>query len=289
MKTPLFSVLISNYNNGCYLLEALNSIYDQTYSNWEVIIVDDCSTDESKKIYETLAKDSRIKIFYNDNNRGVGYTKHKCIDYANGEICGFLDPDDALVPNALEKMVLAHQNNVSAGLIYSEAIYCDSQLNIINSIQRHFPITKENYLFEDNYIVGHFATFKKDSYLKTPGLNMDYKRAVDQDLYYLLEEVSDLKYLNEFLYYYRIHDRGVSSVGLNIVKAFSWHIAVIIDTCKRRNIPFEDIVSRKIDIHMRRSGAEELQLELDKIKCSRSYKIGRSISKILYPIARLFR
>ncbi|MBO4738767.1 MAG: glycosyltransferase [Bacteroidales bacterium] len=58
---PLFSVLIANYNNGKYLMEAINSVYAQTYTNWEIILVDDASTDNFKEIYKKLEKDA-IKL-----------------------------------------------------------------------------------------------------------------------------------------------------------------------------------------------------------------------------------
>ena len=58
---PLFSVLIANYNNGKYLMEAINSVYAQTYTNWEIILVDDASTDNTKEIYKELEKDA-IKL-----------------------------------------------------------------------------------------------------------------------------------------------------------------------------------------------------------------------------------
>lgn len=57
----LFSVLIANYNNGKYLMEGINSVYAQTYTNWEIILVDDASTDNSKEIYKELEKDA-IKL-----------------------------------------------------------------------------------------------------------------------------------------------------------------------------------------------------------------------------------
>lgn len=64
----LFSVLLANNDNGLYLEDALNSVFRQTYHNWEIIIVDDCSTDNSSGLYKKYENDSRIHIYYNDNN-----------------------------------------------------------------------------------------------------------------------------------------------------------------------------------------------------------------------------
>ncbi|MBR5957742.1 MAG: glycosyltransferase family 2 protein [Salinivirgaceae bacterium] len=86
MKNPLFSVLIANYNNGRYLQEAVDSVRSQTYTNWEIILVDDASTDNSKELYKELEKDSHIHIFYNEENKGCGYTKRRCAELAKGEV-----------------------------------------------------------------------------------------------------------------------------------------------------------------------------------------------------------
>jgi glycosyltransferase involved in cell wall biosynthesis len=97
----LFSILIANYNNGKYLEDALQSIFKQTYENWEIVIVDDASTDESQKVYEIHKNNPKVKLYFNEQNMGCGYTKKRCIDLAIGEICGFLDPDDILDKEAL--------------------------------------------------------------------------------------------------------------------------------------------------------------------------------------------
>ena len=98
---PLFSILIANYNNGRFLSEAVESVVAQTYPNWEVIIVDDGSTDCSEQVYAKLI-DPRIKVYRNARNYGCAYTKHQLMLYAKGDFCGYLDPDDVLLPNAIE-------------------------------------------------------------------------------------------------------------------------------------------------------------------------------------------
>lgn len=241
MDTPLFSILIANYNNGLYLSEALDSVYRQTYENWEIIIVDDNSSDQSSDVYQALNEDKRICIIYNDKNQGAGYTKKRCVDNATGSICGFLDPDDALADDALEKMIKAHSINPNASLIYSTSYRCDEHLNITQRNDAPKKI-KDNdpYFFNLEGSISHFASFKKDSYLQTKGIDPYLKRAVDQDLYLKLYEVGETHYINEALYYYRIHKGGIST-NQNIEKAYYWHWVVLIETGKRRDIDMEDM------------------------------------------------
>ena len=107
----LFSILIAHYNNYNYFLDCYKSILAQEYQNFEVIIVDDCSTDDSfVKLQELLKTDSRFKLYKNEQNRGVGYTKRRCAELANGDVCGFVDPDDALKENAIQSAVSNYVN-----------------------------------------------------------------------------------------------------------------------------------------------------------------------------------
>ena len=129
---PLFSVLIANHNDGAYIKCALDSIMNQTYTNWEIIIVDDASYDISKEIYLKYKNDNRFHIYYNDTQKGCGYTKRRCVELSHGDICGFVDADDALTPNALELMISKHSEYLNASLIYSKYYYCDKDLRIIN-------------------------------------------------------------------------------------------------------------------------------------------------------------
>ena len=117
--TPLFSVLIANYNNGQYIKEAIESVKAQDYNNWEIIIVDDASIDNSKDIYNEYSNDNRIKIYYNYENKGVTYSKWKCLEYAKGDICGFLDADDTIQPHALSLMISEHLKDEDISIISS--------------------------------------------------------------------------------------------------------------------------------------------------------------------------
>jgi len=238
---PLFSVLIANYNNGHFLEECLQSVYKQEYTNWEIIIVDDKSSDKSAELYEELIKDNRIKIFYNEVNRGCGYTKRRCVEEASGEILGFLDSDDALTSDALLKMVEAHENNPEISLVHSTYYLCDEFLNIRERFKYVSQADQDNsFFFNLEYNIKHFTSFKRSFYLKTEGIDSYLRRAVDQDLYLKLYEVGNTLFIDLPLYYYRIHKEGISTMA-NAEKAFFWHWIVIVRAARRRNIDMKYI------------------------------------------------
>lgn len=208
---PLFSVLIANHNNGRFLEECLQSIFSQTYTNWEVIIVDDASTDNSKNIYLKFAQHPKIKIFYNRKNKGVGFTKDACIRLSRGEIAGFVDPDDTLSTDAIELLVGEHLKNPGHSIIYSTHYICDEKLNIILPADYvgQIPAKKKSWTL-GLPTISHFATFKRKNYLKTKGISPFFKKAADKDLYYKLEETGPVLFIDKPLYYYRKHKGSIS-------------------------------------------------------------------------------
>ena len=231
---PLFSVLIANYNNGKYLMEAINSVYAQTYTNWEIILVDDASTDNSKEIYKELEKDARIHIFYNDENHGCGYTKRRCAELANGELCGFLDADDSLLPEAIECHVNEHLKREHVSCVFSRYYNCDEKMDVVSELRLLQIQEGKNYFTNRNYMPEHFASFKKRDYDETDGISDDIYMGVDQDLYFKLEEISPVFVLDRFTYKYR-YTNGISQ-GDNADVAFYWNIVVRHRTCMRRHL-----------------------------------------------------
>lgn len=232
----LFSLLIAHYNNYDLFLDCYNSIIKQSYTNFEVIILDDCSTDGSfKKLTELLKDDARFKIYQNDSNQGVGFTKKRLAELANGEVCGFLDPDDALTENAIENSVKNHtEKNV---VTYSKFLLCDANLNYLKLFPQSRAIKNGDEKFFNIFLeANHFFTFKKSAYNKTSGINADLTSAVDQDLYLKLYEIGNFTFINEALYYYRLHEKGVSQEKSKKGKLNENWQKVILDTAKRRNI-----------------------------------------------------
>lgn len=233
----LFSILIAHYNNAPYFKQCYESLKQQTYENFEMIVVDDCSSDDSlEKIKELTRHDSRIKIFENEKNMGVGYTKRRCVELANGEVCGFVDPDDALTSTAIEDSMNAYQNKTIIAT-YSEIYICNEALNIKEKFKKTEKIkNRQLHFFNLNFEVAHFFTFKKSSYIETEGINAELSSAVDQDLYLKLYEKGDFEYIQKPLYLYRIHEKGVSQEQSKKEKLNDNWDQVLRDTMERRRI-----------------------------------------------------
>lgn len=232
----LFSILMANFNNSRFLAAAVQSVFEQTYTDWELIIVDDGSTDEFGDVIKAYSGHPRIRIYRNGINNGCSFTKRKLLDKASGKLAAFLDPDDTLHPDALQTMVDAHMQRPEYSIIHSTHYICDDKLNIIR-IAEYPKALPENtpYLLLNDGSIHAFASFKKACYDKTPGLSpfRVNDRAIDQELYYILEEQGKVLFIDRPLYYYRIHKGSISNVG-NEVKAMIAHYTIVEEQCLKR-------------------------------------------------------
>jgi glycosyltransferase involved in cell wall biosynthesis len=215
-KKPLVSIVIANYNSENYLNDTLNSLFIQTYKNVEIILVDDCSNDNSISIINSR----NFQIFknfvfiQNKNNLGGGVTKLIGLERASGEIVGFVDCDDYLHERAVERMVEAHLNFEKVGLVYSNAFQVDAEGTIKGLLNKSRKLEAGQTILEEDCAF-HFATWKRKYFeLCVDGFSSKFNIAYDLDLYYKLEEVSDVLYIDEPLYYYRLHGNNLS-IGLN--------------------------------------------------------------------------
>lgn len=105
MVDGLVSIIMPSWNTANFIAESIRSVLRQTYSKWELIIVDDCSTDETDRVVKPFLVDARIKYFKNKNNSGAALTRNRAISEASGEWIAFLDSDDLWMPEKLEKQI----------------------------------------------------------------------------------------------------------------------------------------------------------------------------------------
>ena len=127
---PEVSVIIPTYNSENYLAKALKSVFDQSYSNFEIILIDDASSDRTVRIAKGF-RDRRLKIFQNDRNRGVSYGRNLGIKQAKGKWIALLDSDDWYAPQRLEKLV-------AAGTAYNADLIADDLWLIGEATGQHW-------------------------------------------------------------------------------------------------------------------------------------------------------
>lgn len=232
-----FSILIAHYNNAEYFKDCYQSLLDQTYKNWEAIILDDASKFEEKEEVKKIIKDdARFLYFENDKNSGVGITKSKLIELATGDICCFVDPDDAIKSTALQASFEIFSKEKNTVLAYSKFISCDQHLNPISGFKSAMQVPNgDKYFFNYPVQIAHLVCFRKEIYEQTEKMNPEMKIAEDQDLYLKMYEKGNVKFIDEANYLYRTHSGGISQ-NENKKKSYRYYARAIWEAMKRRNI-----------------------------------------------------
>lgn len=134
MTDDLVSIITPLYNSGNFIAKTIESVQAQTYTNWEMLITDDCSSDDGPSIVERYAsEDSRIKLFRLDSNGGPGVSRNNSLKEAKGRYIAMLDSDDRWLPDKLEKQIKL-MNDRGCGIVYSSYYLCGEDNDNINGI-----------------------------------------------------------------------------------------------------------------------------------------------------------
>jgi glycosyltransferase involved in cell wall biosynthesis len=121
-NAPLVSIIMNCYNSDKYLREAIDSVYAQTYTNWEIIFWDNVSTDNSAAIAQSY-QDGRLRYFRGETNVPLGHARNFAIEKSYGELIAFLDCDDLWMPEKLEKQAPLFLADNEVGLVYSDTYF----------------------------------------------------------------------------------------------------------------------------------------------------------------------
>jgi glycosyltransferase involved in cell wall biosynthesis len=149
---PLASVIIPNYNHAQYVSDAIDSVLAQTYRNYEIIVVDDGSTDNSREVVTKFGE--RVQYIY-QNNAGLSAARNTGIKASRGSLIGVLDADDMYEPDFLSTLVVALQENPAADGIYCGYQFVDHQNNLLPQIEARFISHDKLYdaLLDGNFFV----------------------------------------------------------------------------------------------------------------------------------------
>jgi glycosyltransferase involved in cell wall biosynthesis len=214
LNNPKVSIAICTFNGEKFIAEQLESVLKQSYQNIEIIIVDDCSSDETSKICESY-HDERIKLFKNKEN--IGYTKNfeRAISICNGDYICLCDQDDIWFENKIEILV---QNFADHILVYHDSNFIDElgrKIETSTMGQRYHMYEGNSALpfLLSNCISGHAAMFDRSilPYL----LPFDKRFFHDWWLAYVAVNLGEIKYINQVLVSYRQHTSSITdNLGL---------------------------------------------------------------------------
>ena len=214
----LVSIIMPSYNTGRFIAETINSVISQTYTNWELIIVDDCSNDNTDDIVKQFLSDIRIKYIKNETNSGAAVSRNRALREAKGKWIAFLDSDDLWLPEKLEKQIaFMKENNCS----YSYTNYTEIDESSVpngRSVTGPKKITKTGMY---NYCWVGCLTVMYDA--EKIGLIQikDIKKNNDYAMWLKAIKKADCYLLDEYLAKYRKREGSISNHGY--AKLIKWH------------------------------------------------------------------
>lgn len=224
MKTPLVSVIVPNYNHALFLEERIQSILNQTFQDFELILLDDCSPDNgaSKKIFEKYRDNKHIThIVYNEHNSGSTFKQwHKGFNLAQGELIWIAESDDSCQSTFLESLINEFLKNEKCVLAWSFSQMINQDGNKIGVILKDSSkITRidgasfvRRYMTVRNVVDNASAAlFKKKVAQRLDKEYMSYIGAGDSLFWILLAREGDVSIIHSPLNFYRRHDKVVTS------------------------------------------------------------------------------
>ena len=213
MSNPLVSIVLPCFNVQKTVEDTLSSLFSQTYDNFEILAIDDCSTDDTLSILTRLAQiDKRLKVFHNDTNIKLSETLNKGIKLASGEYIVRMDADDIALPDRISKQVVFMEQHPEIGI-------SGGSMEIVNAQLEH--IGYRSYYTSDEQIRNHIFMFSpfchpaviiRKSVLDQSGLyNKDSYPAEDYELYFRLGMHSKFGNLKDTLIKYRVIEKSMTT------------------------------------------------------------------------------
>lgn len=162
----MISIIMAAYNAEKTIEQAISSVLNQTYPNFELLVVNDCSTDKTAALIEAIAKkDSRIRVISNEKNSGVSYTRKHGLEEAKGEWIAILDSDDAWAPEKLKKQIEL-QEKTNADLLFTGSAFMDADGKPIDWYLAAPAEVTYRQLLKQNVLSNSSALVRKELYTK---------------------------------------------------------------------------------------------------------------------------
>jgi glycosyltransferase involved in cell wall biosynthesis len=209
LMQPLVSIILPAYNGARYLAEAIESCLGQTYRNWELILVDDCSTDATPAIIaKFVAQDSRIKSIRHERNRKLPEALNTGHAAARGEYLTWTSDDNRLLPTALEELTAYLEQHPSIGLVYADSVLIDEAGRRIREHPSH-PASKLAYM----NAVGPCFLYRRAVYQSVGSYNPQLFLAEDYDYWLRIYRRFEIARLPRTLYEYRWHGQSLTNTA----------------------------------------------------------------------------
>lgn len=218
---PLVSVVMPAYNAEQYIEAAIESVLTQTYDNFELVIVEDCSTDNTRKVIQKY-KDDRIQIYYNERNRGIANTTNRAIDASKGKYIALLDDDDIAVVDRLKLQTSFLEENLDIDVLGGRTVNIDENGDTIGTWPppRRNPKYIRAMLLFNNVDFANGTMMIRKSFLDHYDLHYKDNCLGMQDYRFNIEssKVGKFSALDNVLLYHRVYEHSETQKRMTCYK-----------------------------------------------------------------------
>lgn len=210
MKTPLITIFMAVYNGHKYIADAIKSVLNQSFDNFELLIINDGSTDNSVQIINQFT-DERIRLIHHEQNKGLFHTRNRGINESRGIYFATLDCDDIATTNRLKWQVDFFKRHPDYAVCGGQGKIINEDSKVIGAIQAPYgspEFIRALSLFYNPFI--NSATMIRKSVLEEFSFNPDYEAAEDYDLFQRIMDKYQTANLKKNLVYYRMHTDNIS-------------------------------------------------------------------------------
>jgi glycosyltransferase involved in cell wall biosynthesis len=206
---PLVSIVLPTYNGARYLRQAIESCLAQTYRNWELIVVDDCSQDATPEIIaEYVVRESRIRTIRHDTNRKLPAALNTGHAATTGDYIMWTSDDNRLLPSAIEELTTFLETHPRVGLVYADSVLIDEAGRYV----RDYPAQPASALAYMN-AVGPCFLYRRNVYETIGGYNTELFLAEDYDYWLRIYRRFEVAHLHKTLYEYRWHGESLTNTA----------------------------------------------------------------------------
>ncbi len=258
----LISVIVTNYNHAEYLDQRMESLLNQTYPNLEIIVVDNCSTDNSRDVLAKYKNKTEVKIVALEKNGGCASSSNMGVSLSRGKFIMFAEADDYNAPSHIELLHKAMAGNEQIGVAFCRSLMVDAQGRVFDEDFNHRDRSFKEYCFKDTLIPKRLAQryllfscvipnmsaalIRRKYFDLTGGFSSHYKTCLDWDFWCRISRCCDFYYLTASLNNFRRH--GTSNVSLSGIQLTIIEIMEVLYTAFRKaDLTFWEQVRFKIN------------------------------------------
>ena len=255
VKSGLVSIIVASYNHAEYLEQRMDSLINQTYENIEIIVVDDCSPDNSIQVLRKYESHPKVKLIIREKNGGWVTVSNQGVEMSLGEFIIFANCDDTCEKTMIERLVASMRTNPTAGISYCRSLMIDEKGGLLGDDfagrEKAFRMKCANAVLLSKKEMSRFllnscvipnlsaALFRKECYLSVGGLVSDFRVCSDWDIFFKIVTQYDVAYVADSLNGFRQHKTTIrSSTKERIV--YEEYIRLLLSQMKKFNLTYKE-------------------------------------------------